>query len=93
MAAGADYVAFGSFYPSETKPDAVPASMELIHRAKLRFDVPVVAIGGITPENAPPLINAGADMLAVIQGVFAQPDIEAAAASFAALYKQVEEPK
>lgn len=85
--AGASYVAFGSFFPSGTKPDAVPASLELLQQAKSEIHLPVVAIGGITPQNAPPLIAAGADMLAAIEGVFAQPDIKTAAAAFAALFE------
>lgn len=85
--AGASYVAFGSFFPSGTKPEAVPASLELLQQAKSEIHLPVVAIGGITPQNAPPLIAAGADMLAAIEGVFAQPDIKTAAAAFAALFE------
>jgi len=68
---GADYIAFGAFFPSPTKPDAVHAKPEIIGRAKQQFDLPVVAIGGITPENGQPLIDAGADMLAVISGLYA----------------------
>ena len=84
--AGADYVAFGRFFPSRTKPDAVPAGLELLRRAKRELVTPVVAIGGITLENAPPLIQAGADMLAVIDGLFGQADIEATARAFQALF-------
>lgn len=84
---GADYVAFGSFFHSGTKPNAVPANLQLLQKAKEELGLPVVAIGGITPQNAPPLIEAGADMLAVIQGVFAQNDIREAAKTFAALFE------
>ena len=73
--AGADYVAFGSFFPSPTKPQAVRAGMELLERARRELALPVVAIGGITPENGRQLVEAGADMLAVIHGVFGQPDV------------------
>ncbi len=69
--AGADYLAFGAFFPSPSKPDAVQAILEIIGRAKQQFDLPVVAIGGITPENGQSLIDAGADMLAVISGIYA----------------------
>ncbi len=69
--AGADYIAFGAFYPSPSKPDAVRATPEIIQKAKQEFNLPVVAIGGITPENGRALIDAGADMLAVISGLYA----------------------
>lgn len=84
--AGADYVAFGRFFPSHTKPRAVPAAPELLHAARTELKIPIVAIGGITPENGASLIAAGADALAVIEGVFGQPDIRAAAARYAALF-------
>jgi thiamine-phosphate pyrophosphorylase len=83
---GADYVAFGRFYPSSTKPEAVQAPPELLGQARQALDIPLVAIGGITPENGAALIEAGADMLAVIHGVFAQADPEAAARRIAALF-------
>lgn len=83
---GADYVAFGRFFPSRTKPDAVAASPELLRAARREIDLPLVAIGGITPDNGRLLLDAGADMLAVIHGVFGQPDVEAAARRFADLF-------
>ena len=83
---GANYVAFGSFFPSRTKPEAVRATPELLREARLRLNIPIVAIGGITPENGAALIEAGADMLAIIEGVFAQPDIHAAARRYAQLF-------
>jgi thiamine-phosphate pyrophosphorylase len=83
---GADYVAFGRFFPSETKPHAVQADPELLRRARRELELPLVAIGGITPENGGLLIAAGADMLAVIHGVFSATDIRAAAHSFARLF-------
>ena len=85
--AGADYVAFGSFYPSPTKPAAVRADAALLRRARQALGLPVVAIGGITPENGVPLIQAGADMLAVVSGIFAEPDIRAAAQAYSNLFK------
>ncbi|MDH5191168.1 MAG: thiamine phosphate synthase [Gammaproteobacteria bacterium] len=84
---GADYIAFGRFFPSSTKPDAVQADLSLLQQAKQELSVPVVAIGGITPENGASLIEAGADALAVIHGVFGQDDITAAAARYAALFE------
>lgn len=86
VAAGADYIAFGAFFPSATKPNAVRASPELLERCRRELTVPVVAIGGITPANGRELIEAGADMLAVVQGVFAQANIQAAAHRYAALF-------
>ncbi len=68
--ASADYIAFGSFFPSPTKPDAPRAKIELLHQAKLDFKIPVCAIGGITPKNAPSVLAAGADMVAVISAIF-----------------------
>jgi len=83
---GADYVAFGRFFPSQTKPDALAATPELLRAARHALALPLVAIGGITPDNGGLLLDAGADMLAVIHGVFGQPDIEAAARRFAVLF-------
>jgi thiamine-phosphate pyrophosphorylase len=70
VVAGADYLAFGAFFPSPSKPDAVHAKPEILQKAKQQFDLPIVAIGGITPENGQSLIDAGADMLAVISGLY-----------------------
>jgi thiamine-phosphate pyrophosphorylase len=86
VAEGADYVAFGSFYPSATKPAAQRASLELLRQARQRLHVPIVAIGGITPDNGGSLVAAGADALAVIQGLFAQVDVCAAARRYAVLF-------
>jgi thiamine-phosphate pyrophosphorylase len=85
-ASGADYVAFGRFFPSSTKPAAVQATPALLTSARQAIDLPIVAIGGITPENGVELLSAGADLLAVIHGVFGQPDVEAAARRYAALF-------
>ncbi|MBF6058246.1 MULTISPECIES: thiamine phosphate synthase [Thiomicrorhabdus] len=75
QALGADYVAFGRFYPSKTKPNAPQAEIQTLVNARQQLKIPLVAIGGIDGNNAQPLIDAGADSLAVIQGVFAQADI------------------
>lgn len=84
--AGASYVAFGSFFPSATKPHAVRASLGLLSTARDSLRIPAVAIGGITPQNGGLLIAAGARMLAVVTGVFAQPDLAAAARAYASLF-------
>ena len=83
---GADYVAFGAFFPSKTKPEAVPASLDLLRAAKEQLTIPICAIGGIHANNAQPLLDAGADMLAVISAVFAADDIEVAAKRFVPLF-------
>jgi thiamine-phosphate pyrophosphorylase len=83
---GASYVAFGRFFPSNTKPGAVQALPALLTQARREIKLPIVAIGGITPENGAELVHAGADLLAVIQGVFGQSDIRAAARAYAALF-------
>lgn len=83
---GASYVAFGSFFPSVTKPHAVRADVGLLTEASRRLHIPPVAIGGITPENGAPLIAAGARLLAVVTGVFDQPDIAAAARAYTNLF-------
>jgi thiamine-phosphate pyrophosphorylase len=88
---GADYVAFGRFFPSETKPHAVPADAALLRRGKRELDVPMVAIGGITPENGAALVTAGAAMLAVVDAVFGQPDIARACAEFNRLFANNQE--
>ena len=85
-AAGADYVAFGSVFPSPTKPGAVRAPLALLGEARAALGVPVCAIGGITPANAGEVAAAGADLLAVASGVLAAPDPEAAARAIARLY-------
>jgi thiamine-phosphate pyrophosphorylase len=86
--AGADYLAFGSFYASAVKPSAVRASLDLLREARRRFDLPLVAIGGITPQNAPALLEAGADALAVVTALFEAADTRSAAQSFARLFGQ-----
>lgn len=67
---GASYVAFGRFFPSESKPHATPCPISTLSEAKRRLSIPIVAIGGITPENGALLVEAGADLLAIIGGIF-----------------------
>ena len=86
-AAGADYIAFGRFFPSHTKPDAVQAEPELLQQARRQLELPLVAIGGITPENGARLLATGANLLAVIHGVFGQPDAQAAAQRYTDLFE------
>ncbi|WP_049621604.1 thiamine phosphate synthase [Frateuria defendens] len=85
VAAGADYVGFGAFHPSTTKPHAGHADPELL-RQSASLGVPRVAIGGITPDNGAALIEAGADLLAAVSAVFGAGDIRAAAQRFAGLF-------
>lgn len=83
MADGASYLAFGRFFPSSTKPQAPPAPLSLLREARRELgDLPLVAIGGITLDNAPELIAAGADLLAVCQGLFGAEDIAARSRAF-----------
>lgn len=86
QAAGADYVAFGSFFASSTKPAALRASIELLHAAATRIRVPITAIGGIALANASALIDAGADTLAILSALFDAPDTRAAAQAFNQLF-------
>lgn len=85
--AGVDYVAFGAAYASPTKPGNKRAPLELYREAR-GIGLPVVAIGGITLDNAQPLVDAGVDALAVITALYNAPDIAAAARGFAALYEK-----
>lgn len=84
--AGADYIAFGSFFPSLTKPDAKKASVELLNEAKSLLTIPIVAIGGITPENGKLLIDAKVDFLAIISGLYSMPDTINATQSYKNLF-------
>lgn len=80
---GASYVAFGRFFPSQTKPNAAPAPLSLLREARLELgDIPIVAIGGITLENAQVVLTAGATMLAVSHSLFAAIDINQQARAF-----------
>jgi len=83
--AGASYVAFGRFFPSQTKPNAIQAELDVLEQAR-KLGLPVCAIGGITRQNADSIISAGADMIAVIDGIFGQPDIRKAASDLASLF-------
>ena len=99
LAETADYIAFGAMYPSRVKPDAARATLDHIRAGRALVEQPpaaapasgrpsVVAIGGITPDNAAPVIQAGADSIAVISALFDAPDIQAAARRCAALFIQ-----
>lgn len=83
IAVGADYVAFGSVFASPTKPGAVRAPLSLF---KTDLGVPKCAIGGVTLDNAPQVVAAGADLLAVISDLFDAPDIAARARAYAKLF-------
>ncbi|MDZ7841792.1 MAG: thiamine phosphate synthase [Gammaproteobacteria bacterium] len=78
----ADYVAFGSFHPTRTKSGTVSATPDLLRRARRALNIPIVAIGGITPDNGAVLFEAGADALAVASAVFAAMDPRQAAERF-----------
>jgi thiamine-phosphate diphosphorylase len=84
--AGADYIAFGSMFPSRTKPDSGARAAGTAGRSQRRFGLPVAAIGGITLDNAPQLIDAGADMLAVVSDLFDAMDIKARAEAYQNLF-------
>src|SRR5919112_80314 len=79
---GADYVAFGAFYPTTTKPSNYRPDPSILTWWSALFEIPCVAIGGITPANAKPLVDAGADFVAVCQAVWGQDDPAAAVAAF-----------
>lgn len=85
--AGASYVAFGGFYPSRVKKYPVTTPPDIVTRAKAEIALPNVVIGGMTQENAIPLIAAGADMVAAISSVYLADDPTAAARSFVALFE------
>lgn len=87
VAAGADYIAFGSVFASPTKPAAVRAPHSLFGEARA-LGVPMVAIGGITLENAPKLLDAGADAVAVISDLFDAPDIAGRARAYGKLFEK-----
>lgn len=90
IAAGASYVAFGRFFDSRTKPDAPQATLELLATARATLAVPICVIGGVTPANAPTLIERGAHWVAAVEGVFGAgtpAGIEAAARAYAELFR------
>jgi thiamine-phosphate pyrophosphorylase len=84
--AGANYIGIGSMFPSTTKPDAADATLDLLTEARRRFTGPVAAIGGITIRNAPSVIAAGADMVAVVSDLFDAMDIGRRAEEFQKLF-------
>jgi len=88
---GADYVAFGAFFPTPTKPHARRAHADLLARSAA-LGVPRVAIGGLTPDNAAPLVAAGADLVAVISAIWDASDPKAAARAFAVLFESTTRP-
>lgn len=88
VALGADYVAFGAVFPSPTKPAAVRAPLDLFARCRAELRVPACAIGGITLADAPGLVAAGADLLAVITDLFAAPDVAGRAAAYQRLFEE-----
>jgi thiamine-phosphate pyrophosphorylase len=84
--AGANYIGIGSMFPSATKPGAVPATLDMLTEARRRFAGPIAGIGGITIRNAPQVIAAGADMVAVVGDLFDAMDIGRRAAEFQQLF-------
>ena len=87
-AADADYLAFGSCFDSGSKPAAVRAPLELLGRARKEIGLPLVAIGGITLDNAAQAINAGADAIAVIAALFSATNVTQTAQQFSNLFTQ-----
>ncbi|MBE0623625.1 MAG: thiamine phosphate synthase [Burkholderiales bacterium] len=86
---GADYLAFGSVFSSVTKPGAVRAPLSIFAEARRSIALPLVAIGGISLQNAPQVFAAGADAVAVISALFDAEDIAGRAAGFTRLYQQL----
>lgn len=84
--AGCDYVAFGAFYPTTTKPSHYRPKPEILSWWASLFEIPCVAIGGITPDNAQPLLDAGADFIAVCQAVWGKDDPGEAVRAFAEIF-------
>jgi thiamine-phosphate pyrophosphorylase len=85
QASGASYVAFGGFYPSRVKVYEVSTPLHIVAQAKAQLTVPVVVIGGMTVDNARPLVTLGADMVAAISSVYLAPDPYSVAREFAGL--------
>ncbi len=85
---GANYVAFGRFFASQTKPDAKSADISILKQARLMLSIPTVAIGGITADNAKSLIDAGASSIAVVGAVFADSNPKAQAERLSVLFKK-----
>ncbi len=88
VSGGADYIAFGAFFPSTIKQQAVRADLSLLSKVKNITKKPVVAIGGITPENGTALVKAGAVQLAVISALFNNDDIKEQAGRFTQIFKK-----
>jgi len=88
---GADYVAFGAFFPSSVKPEAVKAEVSMLREARPEIHAPIVAIGGITQQNGAELVRAGVDSLAVISAVWDAPNIEASAKEFSTLFSRTQQ--
>jgi len=86
---GADYIAFGACFPSATKPEALRAELSLFSKGRDVLHIPIVAIGGITLNNASLAIEAGANALAVIGALFESDDVEHTARQFSQLYRTV----
>ncbi|MCQ4257049.1 thiamine phosphate synthase [Stutzerimonas stutzeri] len=89
IAEGASYIAFGRFFDSNTKPGAPSATAEMLEQARQQFSLPIVAIGGVTLENAPGLIARGASLVAVIHALFAAEsphEVERRARAFSDLF-------
>jgi len=89
---GANYVAFGTFFVSITKPGAATVSIDLLYQAKQHLHVPIVAIGGITSDNAAELIHQGADAVAVSNSLFGAVDVQSEAKKISCLFKQTKYP-
>lgn len=92
-AEGADYVAFGSFFPSSVKPNAVRPPLDLLTRARTVLDCPIVAIGGITLDTAPLVRDAGADAIAIITDVFSATDVGARVRAYGRLFERAVHPE
>lgn len=93
IAEGADYIAFGRFYDSNTKPNAPQAPLYVLEDAREEFDTPIVAIGGVNRDNGATLVKAGADMLAVVNDLFSPEnvgEIRERARQYASLYRKSE---
>ncbi len=86
--AGASYIAFGGFYPSPVKRYSFTTAPSVVAEARTQIDLPVVVIGGMTPDNAAPLVNLGADMVAAITSIYGADDPGAATRRFDALFAQ-----
>ena len=84
--AGASYLAFGGFYPSPVKKYTFVTPPEMLDQARAEFTLPLVVIGGMTPQNAAPLVARGADMVAAITSVYGSHDVTAGAHAFSRLF-------